>query len=141
MSELWHNFETWASQYPDFWLWLGAISVLLFVISILTLPWLLSQIPVDYFTKPKPTLSTRDFTPTRLIVFFIRNTIGILLIFLGILMLVLPGQGLITIIAGIILVNFPGKFAFEKWLIRRKGVYKMINWLRAKRSQPPLQKP
>ena len=38
----------------------------------------------------------------------------LLLILGGILMLVLPGQGLFTIIIGLMLSNYPGKYSIEK---------------------------
>ena len=55
------------------------------------------------------------------------------------LMLVLPGQGLLTILLGVTLLDFPGKFRMQKWVISRKGVLDSINWIRAKAHKRPLE--
>ena len=46
-----------------------------------------------------------------------------------------------TILFGVMLLNFPGKREFELWLVSRKGVLKVTNWMRAKANCPPLQVP
>jgi hypothetical protein len=53
-------------------------------------------------------------------------------------MLVLPGQGLLTIILGITLMNFPGKYRLERWLVSRGSTLKLINYLRRRRGKPAL---
>ena len=70
--------------------------------------------------------------------FVIKNIIGYALIFGGILMLVLPGQGLFTIFIGLILSNYPGKYKLERKLISIPSILKMVNWLRRKSNKPPL---
>ena len=57
----------------------------------------------------------------------------------GIAMLVLPGQGLLTLLVGFLLIDFPGKYRFEKWLVARRWVLQPINWLRLRRHQMPLR--
>ena len=54
-------------------------------------------------------------------------------------MLVLPGQGLFTIIIGLMLSNYPGKYSIEKKFITIPSVLKSINWLRKKSNKPPLK--
>ena len=39
----------------------------------------------------------------------LRNAVGLVLVTAGLAMLVLPGQGIITLLVGIILMDFPGK--------------------------------
>ena len=56
----------------------------------------------------------------------------------GILMLVLPGQGLLTILVGLMLSDYPGKFKLEKRIIKTNLVLKTINWYRTKSNIPPL---
>ena len=58
---------------------------------------------------------------------------------LGIMLLVLPGQGILTIIVGIILVDFPMKYRLERWLVSRKKVLKSMNWLRKRANKKPLK--
>lgn len=54
-------------------------------------------------------------------------------------MLVLPGQGVFTIIIGLMLSNYPGKYVIEKKFIAIPAILKSINWLRAKSNAPPLK--
>ena len=68
----------------------------------------------------------------------IKNIIGYALILGGLLMLVLPGQGLFTIFIGLILSNYPGKYKLERKLISIPSILKMVNWLRRKSNKPPL---
>ena len=56
----------------------------------------------------------------------------------GILMLVLPGQGLLTILVGLMLSDYPGKFKLEKKIIKTNLILKTINWYRNKSNIPPI---
>ena len=55
-------------------------------------------------------------------------------------MLVLPGQGLLTIVTGLLLVNYPGKYKLEQKLVSIPSIYKALNWIRFKANKPPLQR-
>ena len=68
----------------------------------------------------------------------IKNIIGYLLIFGGILMLVLPGQGLFTIFIGLMMSNYPGKYYIEKKIIAIPSILKTINWLRKQSDKEPI---
>lgn len=59
----------------------------------------------------------------------------------GLLMLFMPGQGLLTLLVGLTIMNYPGKHALERWLIERPYVMQAVNWLRAKYGQVPLLPP
>jgi hypothetical protein len=39
------------------------------------------------------------------------------------------------------LIDFPGKFRFERWLVAREPVRQSINWLRNRAGRPPLELP
>ena len=56
-------------------------------------------------------------------------------------MLFVPGQGLLTIIVGLTVMNYPGKFRLERWLVMRPRVLPALNWLRKRYGHPPLQDP
>jgi hypothetical protein len=62
---------------------------------------------------------------------------GIFLLLCGILMLVLPGQGLITMLIGLSLIPFPGKHKFEQNLLARKSIRSTLNWIRVKAKKDP----
>ena len=70
-----------------------------------------------------------------------KNLLGALLVVLGLVMLVTPGQGLLTLLAGLLLMNFPGKYRLECWVVLRPGVLRALNWLRGRGGQPPFERP
>ncbi|NOY52739.1 MAG: hypothetical protein GXP58_03875 [Deltaproteobacteria bacterium] len=124
-------------------LWMGFVSILTFAGTLFTIPLLLVRIPEDYFTRTAGPHNRRQYRhpAIRIFVLVIKNLLGILFIAGGIAMLFLPGQGILTILIGIILTNFPGKPALERWLIRHSAVYHPVNRLRRWAHHPPLQIP
>ncbi|MEJ2320993.1 MAG: PGPGW domain-containing protein, partial [Gammaproteobacteria bacterium] len=68
----------------------------------------------------------------------VRNIIGLPVLLAGLLMLFLPGQGLLTVMIGLAIMVYPGKFRAERWLVRRQGVLRALNWMRKRRGVPPL---
>ena len=57
--------------------------------------------------------------------------------YVGLILLVLPGQGLLTILIGLLLLDFPGKRAVELKLVRRPGIAAFLNRMRARHGRPP----
>jgi hypothetical protein len=49
-----------------------------------------------------------------------------------------PGQGVLTILLGIMLLDLPGKRRLEQKILKQPKVLKKINSLRQKFSKPPL---
>jgi hypothetical protein len=49
-----------------------------------------------------------------------------------------PGQGVLTILLGIMLLDFPGKRALETRIVGRPRVNGAVNALRARFGKPPL---
>jgi archaellum biogenesis protein FlaJ (TadC family) len=127
-------------KYQHLLVWMGIGSVFVFIISLLSLPWLAAQIPDDYFVpkKRQPTQWKTQRPLARLIILIGKNCLGYVLLLGGILMLFLPGQGLLTMITGLLLVDYPGKFRIERKIVNTPAVLKSLNWLRAKAKKPPL---
>ena len=121
--------------------WVAAFSGFVFVGSLIVVPWLVVRIPADYFvpTKRPRTAFASQHPLLRWTGLIIKNLIGALLIFSGIAMLLLPGQGLLTIAIGILMLDFPNKHRMERRIIRVQPVHKSINWLRQKANVGPLQ--
>jgi len=132
----------WFSDHPGVLIGLGASSILIFVISILGISWFVAQIPEDYFlsSKRKPSKWQEQKPILRLAVLFGKNIIGVSLIIGGLLMLVLPGQGLLTIVTGLLLINYPGKYKLEQKLVAIPSVFRALNWIRVKANKPPLKR-
>ena len=63
------------------------------------------------------------------------------LLLLGLVMLLTPGQGVLSILVGISLLDIPGKRRLELSIIRREPVHNSMNWIRAKAGRPPLLLP
>jgi hypothetical protein len=125
---------------PLVW-WLVASSVVMFVASLMIVPWMIVWIPPDYFAhRRRHPAPWKDQHPVvRAILFGLKNLLGALFIILGVLLLVLPGQGLLTILVGIVLLDFPGKYRLERYIITRGPVLRSINWLRERKGHPPLK--
>ncbi|WP_220465497.1 hypothetical protein [Colwellia sp. BRX10-3] len=71
------------------------------------------------------------------IVNIVKVLFGVLLFVCGLAMLVLPGQGLITMLIGLSLIPFPGKHKLEQNLLARKSVRSSLNWMRTKAKKDP----
>ncbi len=135
--------ELWASmnEYSAALWWLGIVSAITFVASLVVVPMLLVRIPPDYFC-PQPDLDPAPGPTRRPLLKWLRragkNLLGVVLILGGLLMLVLPGQGLLTLFVGIALVDFPGKAAVQRRLASQRHVRRAIDWIRKRGGQPPL---
>lgn len=131
----------WISANQDILTWLTFGSLLTFIISLLTLPWLVARIPADYFlyAKRHPTNLKKRHPVARMILLVSKNILGGILLIGGFLMLFIPGQGLLTIAMGILLLDYPGKFFLERKIVRQEKILNSLNWLRTKTNSPPLQ--
>jgi hypothetical protein len=134
---------SWIEAHPALTIVLAGLSALTFIGSLLALPLLVARLPVDYFSDPR-----RHRNPLRQqfpLAYFalrgVKNLLGWVLILSGLLMLILPGQGLLTIIIGLLLSDFPGKFALERRLASTPRILSAINWLRRRGGHPPLSAP
>ena len=69
-----------------------------------------------------------------------KNVAGVVLVLLGLVMALpgIPGQGILTMIVGITLIDFPGKRGLERRLIGRPRILRSINRLRARFHRAPL---
>ena len=132
----------WFSDHPGLLIGLGASSIIIFITSILGISWFVAQIPEDYFlsSKRKPSKWKEQTPILRLAVLFGKNIIGLSLIIGGLLMLVLPGQGLLTIVTGLLLINYPGKYKLEQKLVAMPSIFRALNWIRVKANKPPLKR-
>ena len=137
-----HSFIQWFANHPEVLIGMGISSIFIFFISILGISWFIAQIPEDYFLRSKRQPSKwREQKPIlRFVVMFGKNLIGLSLIIGGLLMLVLPGQGLLTIVTGLLLVNYPGKYKLEQKLSSMPSIFRALNWIRVKAKKPPLQR-
>jgi hypothetical protein len=125
-------------------LWWGSgFSLVMLVATLIGVPWVVARLPKDYFNQPERAVwrLSGDEPWFALILGGVKNAVGAVLVLLGLVMLVTPGQGLLTLLAGLLLMNFPGKYQLERWLVRRPGVMAALNWLRGRGGHPPFDPP
>ena len=120
--------------------WLAAASIVTFVGTLIAVPWLVVRIPSDYFTygKRHKTLWADQHPVVRAVLLIGKNMLGGVFVTTGIVMLVLPGQGLLTITIGVMLLDFPGKYRLDRWFATRRPALRSINWIRRRAERTPL---
>src|SRR5690606_5211356 len=109
---------------------------------------LLVKIPEDYFLQGRGG-TPQDWCPDdwkdlpllRWTALVGKNLAGAAIVVTGFLMLVLPGQGILTMLLGLTLLDLPGKRRLEIALLKRPGVSRAVNWLRGRYGRPPLKLP
>lgn len=125
--------------------WIGASSALMFIATLVGIPWVVARVRADYFTHSDPPAENwlGRYPAVRLLLRILKNVLGVALVLVGIVlsMPLVPGQGLLTILLGVMLLDFPGKRRFEIWLARKPAVNRSINWIRRKSNKPPLEIP
>jgi hypothetical protein len=117
------------------------LSLVLFAATAVAVPWFFCRIPADHYAdKERVSLPlVARGSPWRVPLLVLKNVAGVLLVLAGVLMLVLPGQGILTLVIGLLLVDYPGKRRFQRWLVSRRPVYRAINALRKRAHRPPLE--
>jgi len=124
-------------------LWASGLSLVGLAATVVGVPWVVARLPHDYFNQSHRAVwrYSGDEPWFALLLGGLKNLLGALLVLLGVIMLVTPGQGLLTLLVGLLLMNFPGKYELERWLVRRPGVLGALNWLRRRRGHIPFDPP
>lgn len=118
---------------------LTALSVVFFVGSLIAIPFILVRLPTDFFDIRVPRRWMEDHHPVlRLLGHLVKNVVGTIFLFAGFLMLFLPGQGILTMLIGVTMLDFPGKRKMEAKMIGQPAVLGTINNMRQKFGKPPL---
>ena len=133
----------WLEEHDTLLLAIAGGSVVMFVGTLLAVPWMLLRIPPDYFTHPRRPagVGSGSHPVLRWSLRILKNAFGGVCVLAGIAMLVLPGQGLLTILIGLLLIEFPGKYPLERRLIARPRVLRTLNRFRQRRRREPLIHP
>ena len=130
-------------KYPLFFGLLSGISFVLLILTFLAIPFILVRLPEDYlvYRKRKALCRKSRHPAITLLLFSGKNLFGVCLIVLGLVMLITPGQGLLSILAGLAVSNVPGKYRLERWLITRRPVWHAVQYIRRRAGKPHLQAP
>ena len=112
-----------------------------FLLNLAIVSFILVKLPADHFAKSRKTKFWAGPNPALHAAKVIgKNILGIVLVVLGVVLSLpgVPGQGLLTILLGVMLLDFPGKHRLEQKLLSKPSIVNTINKLRGRFSKPPL---
>ncbi len=121
--------------------WSGSISLIMFLGFLIAGPIIILALPDDYFITHTASKTVKDKNlPLRHLIYLIfKNMVGGVFILAGLIMLFLPGQGLITIILGLSLLNVPGKHSVTLKILHKNKVLRAMNRFRTKFDKAPFK--
>src|SRR3954470_24063305 len=123
---------------PETLIALTSVSLVCCVVSIAVATWAVRRLPADYLLHDPGGAEVPSCSRASLL---LRNLFGGVLLLLGVLMLILPGQGLLTIVAALAVMSFRSKRRLQQRLLGRPHVLALINRLRRRSGLPPLLAP
>ena len=135
---------------PEFFLGLSWFSVLFgaliflgsFLLNLAIVSVILVKLPADHFSKDRKTTFWSGPRPALHAAKIIgKNILGLLLVALGVVLSLpgVPGQGLLTILLGVMLLDFPGRERLEQKLLSKPSIVNAINRLRGRFGKRPLE--
>lgn len=121
------------------WILGGLLFVGGLVVSMVITGLVLVLMPPDHFTRPSKPLRGAG----RISLVVLKNLGGVALVLAGIVLSLpgIPGQGLLTAFAGLLLLDIPGKRRLELALLRRPLVQRVVDRLRKRFKRKPLELP
>ena len=119
-----------------------AIFLVSFFANLGIVTWILVKLPADHFSKSRKTkfwAGPRPWIHAAKVVG--KNIGGVLLVALGIVLSLpgVPGQGLLTVLLGIMLLDFPGRHHLEQKLLSKPSIVNSINKLRGRFGKKALE--
>lgn len=131
--------DSWESLTLSQVLFAGGIFLGSLLLNVIVIGFVFVKIPPHYFSSHYQD----DFLPnsswiTRWGVVILKNLAGLFMLVIGIVQLIGPGQGILSILTGLILMDIPGKRPLEARIIKRPAVLAAVNKLRQRFEKPPL---
>ena len=122
------------TEYRGIILILGGSSIFLFIITPLIIPLVIRNMKPDYFLRVSEAGVERSSARTFFYYLWhiVKNVLGLIFLMTGFILLFVPGQGILTMIAGMILLDFPGKHRMINRLARGDRIRRGLNWIRRK---------
>ena len=124
---------------------LGLIGVVIFIVSFVATTaitvWFVVRLPADYFIQNGRQRPEQRVSVSHWVRFLLRNLLAVGLVGLGVVLSLpgIPGQGVLTILLGIMISDFPGKERLERKIVSYPKVLQALNRLRERFGKPPLQ--
>jgi hypothetical protein len=128
---------TWRSVLIGALIFVGSFLVNLAIVS-----FILVKLPADHFSRSNKERFAWSSNPmVRVLLIVGKNILGVVLVALGVVLSLpgVPGQGLLTILLGIMLLDFPGRHHLEQKLLSKPSIVNTINSLRGRFGKPPLE--
>lgn len=121
--------QTFLTEHANIITWIGIISSICFLATLAIIPWIICRLEADHFLH----IYVHNKHPLGGVhLRLLRYLLGVILFIAGLLMLFLPGQGLLTMILGLSLLDFPGKQKAVDKLLHIPSIQKALNWIRTK---------
>jgi hypothetical protein len=122
-------------------LWVGGLFAASSLLSLAAVVAVLVALPVNYFQDGGAPAEGPRSPLLRWAWKIAKNILGLVLIALGLVLSVpgVPGQGLLTIVIGLILLDYPGKRGLERRIVARPAVLRTINRVRTRFGRPPME--
>ena len=137
MDDLLATVQQWIPV--DVLIGLTVASAIGFIGSLIAIPLILVRLPADYFDTRTPRHWMKDHHPVlRLSGLVVKNVVGIVFLLAGFAMLFLPGQGVLTMLIGVSLMDFPRKRELEAKMVSQPTLLGVINAMRRRFDKPPL---
>jgi hypothetical protein len=117
-------------------------SLVLFAAGLAGVVFFLVKLPAAYFAGDEP---QKPFWGDRHPILrwtgrILKNVAGVVVVVLGFVMALpgVPGPGVFTMLLGVMLLDYPGKRRFERWVIRRPRLHATADRIRRRYGKPPL---
>lgn len=133
---------SWPPDTTALW-WIGILGVVSALGSAALLPLLVVWMPADYFVRsdPPPSSLRGRHPAVRVVLQVAKNAVGTVLVVAGAVMLFTPGQGVLTLLLGLSLLDLPGKRRLERRLVASPPVHRAIDAIRRRAHRPPIVLP
>ena len=122
----------------EYWLWIAILSALTAICTFIGFTAFIISLPPDYF-KHNVHINRTQNPIVRIPLRILKNIVGVITLVAGLVMVITPGQGLVAILVGVILCDFPGKRKLERRLIARPLVLNTLNKIRSRFNRPPIE--
>ena len=121
-------------------LWAAVICLLMFVLSLVAICLVVVLLPEPHLVDERRRLWADKPPLVRWAAIIGKNLLGLMIVAVGVVLCIpgMPGQGLLTILIGLMLLDIPGKRRLIHFLVRRPGVLRTLNYLRSRFGRPPL---
>ena len=117
------------------WIAVAVALCILLLLAAVAIPKVIVGMPEDYFAAGGVKAVRGETIASRIG----RNLFGAFLFAVGSLLFIPPGAGTIFMVAGMVLMDFPGKRRLELKAIRWRGVLRSLNFIRRRGNVPPFR--